>query len=105
MTNPSGWHRKVPGPADEQRRRKYEGAEHRAAKRAYRVLVAAGEAHCWRCGALLVPGGWHVGHDDVAVDVLRGPECAGCNRRAAARKGALIANARRKMRPFVRPRR
>lgn len=100
----SGWHRKRRGPADRARQRKYDGAEHQAAKRAFTQLVAAGLARCWRpgCGRVLKPGRWHVGHDDHRVNVIRGPECVPCNLTAAARKGAVVANARRKAQTFVR---
>lgn len=108
MPKASGWHRKVRGPADVVRQRKYDSAEHKAAKAHLRILVAGGRASCWRCGKTLVPGQWHVGHDDVNTLIIRGGECAReCNLKAAARKGALIANANRKRKrleaAFVRP--
>ncbi len=100
----SGWHRKAPRPKGPS---KYDSAEHRAARAHYRKLVDYGLAVCWRCGRLLVPGAWHVGHDDVNTNVIRGPECASCNLKAGARKGAKVANAKRKAArataAFVRP--
>lgn len=105
MSNPSGWHRKRPGAADAVRKRKYDSAEHRAARREVARLVAAGLAQCWRCGTRTAAK-WHAGHNDGG-DRYMGPECSTCNLRAAARKGALIANARRAAarhtRPFTRP--
>lgn len=95
--------------ADAARRAKYDSPEHRAARAYYGLQVAKRQAVCWRCGNLLLPGRWHVGHDDHDTSAIRGPECDTCNRKAGARKGALIANARRKARreaaAFVRPRR
>lgn len=109
MTAP-GWHRKrTDTPAVQARKRKYDSAEHRAARARFKVLVDYGLARCWRptCGKILIPGHWHVGHDDHQIDLIRGPECASCNRKAGASKGARIANAKRKatavVRPFVRP--
>lgn len=102
----SGWHRKrTDTAAVKARKRKYDSAEHRAARAHYRKLVEYGLATCWRptCGKVLVPGHWHVGHDDHQVNVIRGPECASCNRKAGASKGARIANAKRQAARFVRP--
>lgn len=99
----SGWHRQDRNsPATQARRRKYHGLAHRAARAHYKTLVDYGLAHCWRCGVLLVPGCWHVGHDDDDTDVIRGAECVGCNRRAAALKGNRIARAIRHGRQFTR---
>jgi hypothetical protein len=92
----NGWHRKRTTPAEVARRKKYRSAEHRQARARYTVLVAAGQAHCWRCGRTLAPHmPWVVGHDDHQVELIRGPECEPCNRTAANRKGARIANAKR----------
>lgn len=104
MASASGWHRKVKTNADRERQRKYDSAEHRAARAYWTPIVAAGQARCWRptCRKTLVPGRWHVGHDDHQVTVIRGPECDTCNRKAGASKGARITNARRKAARFVR---
>lgn len=101
MTKASGWHRKRSRTPGELAGR-YNTAEHRAARTQFRLLVSYGIATCWRCGKQLVPGQWHVGHDDPGLRIM-GPECASCNRKAAASKGAKIANARRKAAKFVRP--
>lgn len=92
----SGWHRKRTTPAELARRAKYNSPAHKQARARFTKLVAAGLARCWRCGVALRPGAWHVGHDDHQIDLIRGPECVPCNRRAAASKGAKVANAKRK---------
>jgi hypothetical protein len=91
--------------ASQARRRKYNGREHRAAYADYKRRQARGEwLTCWRTGHLIPPTErCHVGHDDHDVDLIRGPECAEHNVKAAARKGARIANGtrrRRKPRPL-----
>lgn len=88
-------HKRTDTPAELARRARYNSPEHRAARKRYTVLVASGQGRCWRCGSQLYPGQWQVGHDDAGL-VIRGPECTTCNRRAAARKGARVANTRRK---------
>lgn len=99
----NGWARKNPDtPAVKARKRKYDSAEHRAARARYKVLVEYGLAKCWRCGCHLYPGRWQTGHND-AGDQIMGPECLPCQRAHSARKGALIANAKRKATRFVRP--
>lgn len=106
MPNPNGWHRKRTNtPAVAARKAKYNSAAHKAARAHVKILVASGRAYCWRpnCGKQLQPGHWHVGHDDLDPNRIRGGECASCNLKAGARKGALITNARRKAAAFVRP--
>lgn len=103
----SGWHRKNTNTAAvKARKAKYDSPEHRAARKHYRSLLDRGVIlACWRCGKRIVPGRWHVGHDDIQTSLIRGPECASCNLSAAGRKGALIGNAKRKQAralPFVR---
>lgn len=97
------WANKTHGtPAEKARRARYDSAEHRAARAQFRKLVEYGLARCWRphCGRRLVPGQWHVGHGEDGV--IRGPECASCNLRAAAIKGARVRNAKAKAKRFVR---
>jgi hypothetical protein len=96
----NGWARKnTSTPAVAARRAKYNSAEHRAARKHYAAWIAAGKGQCWRCLGHIPPGSdWHVGHDDLDVTLIRGAEHAGCNKRAAASKGARIANAKRKVR-------
>lgn len=92
----NGWHRKANTAAEQARRAQYASREHRDAVKAVKAQVAAGNAHCWRCGRYLPPGSKvHAGHDDHDRTVYRGPECAPCNLKAAARKGNRISNAKR----------
>lgn len=100
MAKASGWHRKRSRTPGELAGR-YRSPEHRAAQRQVKLLVAAGLAVCWRCGTRSAAE-WHAGHDDEGLRYM-GPECRTCNVKAAASKGARIANARRKARGFVRP--
>lgn len=91
-------------PTAKARKAKYDSAEHRAARKHYAAWIASGHGRCWRCGGRIQPGSdWHVGHDDLAVNVIRGAEHRACNHRAAAIKGNRIANARRKTARFIRP--
>jgi hypothetical protein len=100
----SNWANKRQTPAEQARRKKYNGRAHREAGKHWTAQVAAGTAHCWRCGRHIPPGtprgtGWVVGHDDHNVNLIRGAECYPCNKRAADRKGARVANAQRNGRP------
>lgn len=96
----SGWHRKKLTPADARRRAQYDSPEHRAIRAALKALVATGQAWCWRCGKHIPPGSpVHAGHDDADRRVYRGAECPPCNLKAAASKGARVANARRRKNP------
>lgn len=99
------WAHKTHGtPAELARKAKYNSPEHKAARKHYAAWIAAGHGRCWRCGGHIEPGSdWHVGHDDLATSVIRGAEHGGCNKRAAAIKGARLANAKRKAAQFVRP--
>lgn len=93
----SGWHRKVDNAATRARVAQYRSPEHKRRRALAKLEVDAGRAHCWRCGTWLHPeSAWHLGHDDYDRTLYRGAECAACNLRAAARKGARIANAIRK---------
>lgn len=103
----SGWHRKNETPAEIARREKYRGSqsrEHRQARKHWAAALARGVVlACWRCnGPITAATKWVVGHDDVQVDVIRGPEHDACNRSAANSKGARVANAKRKMSNFKR---
>ena len=62
------------------------GWAHQRERARQALIVAAGQAYCWRCGGWIQPGSeWHLGHDDNRV--TRGPEHArSCNLAAAARK-------------------
>lgn len=74
-------------PATQARRRKYNSPEHRAAAAEYKRRRTNGELlQCWRC-QLPILGAVHVGHDDHDTNLIRGPEHATCNLKAAARKG------------------
>ena len=77
--------------------------EHRAIRRALAPQVAAGAVSCWRCGRRILPGQpWDLGHDDEDRGRYRGPEHAGCNRKAGGRLGAARRMARRKGRTMLR---
>ena len=91
----SGWHRKPNNAAAQARAKQYASREHRELRAAIKARITRGEhVTCWRCGARLTDR-FHLGHDDHNRQVYRGPECAGCNLRAAARKGARTVNAKR----------
>jgi hypothetical protein len=91
-------------PTDAARRRKYNSRAHRQASATYKQQMQRdGHLTCWRCTRLIPQGArWHVGHDDNQLDLIRGPEHAACNVKAAASKGARIVNrARRRPRPHA----
>lgn len=98
MSKPgNGWHRQNRNtPAARARTKEYNSKRYKDAKAAGARLVAAGLAYCWRCGQHLPPGKpWHLGHDDHNRSLIRGPECPGCNLKAAAVKGNRMSKARR----------
>lgn len=101
----NGWHRKnLNTPAEQARNAKYRSPEHKAARAHYRSLLERGVIlGCWRCGKRINPDHWHLGHDDAQVNLIRGPECPGCNLKAGASKGAKVANAKRRLGKFNRP--
>lgn len=99
----SGWHRKRNDAAAKVRAAEYRSPRYKAARAAVKCQVETGIAHCWRCGKQLVPGYWHLGHDDNDRTIIRGGECQPCNLKAAAHKGARVANARRKARRLRTP--
>lgn len=96
------WTHNPPTEADRRRKAEYNSRAHKEARRQGEALVNAGRGYCWRCGRLLYPGQWHVGHSDDRT-VIRGPECASCNLTVAASKGARVANANRKARRRAQP--
>lgn len=56
------------------------GAEHRALRARLAVVVAAGEANCWRCGRQVPPGTpWHLGHVGSVGSPHAGIEHVRCN--------------------------
>ena len=93
------WRTKRTTAADLERRRVYAGPEHRRLKAAIRAQIERGvPTYCWRpgCGKRITRDTpWHLGHDDHDRSVYRGAECATCNIRAAARKGAATQRARK----------
>lgn len=94
------WKRRSVTPASEARRREYASPAYRRARAAAKRVVDKGEAYCWRpeCRRWLDPDRpWHMGHDDDDRTVLRGPECPPCNLKAAASKGAKVANRTRRV--------
>lgn len=95
---PNGWHRRGNTRASRARAVKYASSEHRQTRKAIQAKLDKGHAvSCWRCGGPIpnVSRLWHVGHDDVNTQLIRGAEHARCNLKAAARKGARVANTRR----------
>ena len=61
------------------------GAEFRATRAAWADRISAGErVICWRCEER-VGLDFHLGHDDHDRAIIRGPEHALCNLRAAGR--------------------
>lgn len=63
-------------------------AAHRRLKASWQARIDHGEiVHCWRCGAVINPTRWHLGHDDDDRSKHRGPECQVCNTRAGGREG------------------
>ena len=67
--------------------RGYDG-HHKKLRKHYAIIVAAGQATCWRCNQpILADEEWDLGHDDNDRTQYRGPEHARrCNRAAAGRK-------------------
>ena len=95
----SGWHRKTRTAADARRAAEYRSPHYKQTRQAVKAQVDAGLAHCWRCGQPIPPGTtFHLGHHDDDRTRLMGAECPPCNLKAAASKGARVANARRKQR-------
>jgi predicted nucleic acid-binding Zn ribbon protein len=80
------------------------GGAHQKLRAQWAPKVATGAVLCWRCGHPIQPGQpWDLGHDDHDRTTYRGPEhrhrtahCVG-NRKAGARKGARIGNAKQRM--------
>ena len=95
----SGWHRKVYDAKAQARQAEYRSPRYKAARLTVQHQVEAGAARCWRCGKPIPPGTpWHLGHSDTDRSVLMGAEHEACNLKAAASKGARVANAKRKQR-------
>jgi len=64
------------------------GTAHQKLRAQVAILVASGEAVCWRCRRPIWPGSdWDLGHSDWDRSQYMGPEHQRCNRAAAARKG------------------
>ena len=97
----SGWHRRPQTAAATQRKRDYASPEHKA-ERARRVAAASALTPCGYCGRPLGPNTreWHVPHDPQR-NYLPGLWHGACNRTEAARRGALLANAKRKKQRIV----
>jgi hypothetical protein len=94
----NGWHRKSRTTAAIARAKQYASPEHKAIRRA-RVAAATPDTPCGYCGNPLGPdtSRWHVPHDPQRT-YLPGLWHAACNRREAARRGALLRNAQAKTR-------
>ena len=84
-------------PAGQARAREYRSKAHRD-ERSRRVAAATALTPCCYCGQPLGPvqREWHLPHRPDRQGYEPGLSHASCNRREAARRGALIANARRK---------
>jgi hypothetical protein len=54
-------------------------------RREWEKRLARGErVACWRCRRRIMPRDeWNLGHDDDDRTIIKGPEHAGCNQRAA----------------------
>ena len=62
------------------------GAEHDALRAIFQGRMNRGETFdCWRCGDLIDPEHWHLGHDDLDRSIYRGPECVPCNTATSGR--------------------
>lgn len=97
-----GWHRKVYDQAARARAAEYRTPRYKATRQAVKAQVDAGLARCWRCTEPIPPGSaWHLGHDDLDRSIIRGAEHPDCNLKAAASKGARVANARRRPKPWT----
>jgi hypothetical protein len=100
-----GWHRRQTNTAAyHARRAKHTSREHRQARKNIQAQLNRGEhVRCWRCGRSIpnIAAAWHVGHSDDGTRIM-GAEHASENVKAAARKGAIIANARRRGRRIPR---
>jgi hypothetical protein len=42
--------------------------------------------YCWRCGKVIDPKHWDLGHKDGDPTRYAGPECLPCNRATASRR-------------------
>lgn len=85
------------------------GSSHQRARAQWKPYVDALEVTCWRCGRLIIPDptkrgdGWDLGHDDDDRSRYKGPEHSDqCNRKAGARRGAAVTNAKRRTRTIAR---
>jgi hypothetical protein len=74
------------------------GVPHRRLRQIWKQRVEEGGCFCSRCFAPIVPGTpWHLDHREDRQG-YRGVSHASCNRRAGSRKGARVANAKRRRR-------
>jgi hypothetical protein len=71
------------------------GSVHQAERKRWEPVVEAGYAVCVRCRLPILPGSrWHLDHRDDKLGYL-GVSHAGCNLRAAGKRGNLLLRARR----------
>jgi hypothetical protein len=74
------------------------GAPHRRERERWKQLVEEGRCFCSRCFLPIAPGTpWHLDHREDRQG-YRGVSHASCNRRAGAKKGVRVANAKRSRR-------
>lgn len=56
------------------------GPEHRALRARYQRRMDGGRFYaCWRCGGLIDPSNWTLGHCDDDRSHYHGPECPPCD--------------------------
>ena len=67
------------------RQRGYDLAHTRLRARYQRRMNAGQAFTCWRCGGLIDPNSWDLGHKDDRTGYA-GPECVPCNRATASRR-------------------
>jgi hypothetical protein len=71
------------------------GTTHRAIRKRWAAVVAAGRATCCRCHLPIAPDAkWHLDHDDWDRTRYLGPSHAACNTGAAGRKSGRVRRAR-----------
>ena len=79
-------HRRARDRARGTRQERGYGAAHDNLRASYQRRMVLGERFaCWRCGDLIDPSYWRLGHDDHDRSRYRGPECVPCNQATSGR--------------------